>query len=102
MPRRKRGSDYHLLQMKLARENLLNHVSSQRERARVVQDYALANHRNNLEVERQNLKHYAEKLPTGLQTFYFDRINQLSDNIGRLKRHIQNFVGITMQDINGI
>ena len=93
MPRRKRGSDYHLLQMKLARENLLNHVSSQWERARVVQDYQLANHRNNLEVEKQNLKHYAEKLPTGLHTFYFDRINQLSDDIGRLKKAYPKFRG---------
>ena len=94
MPRRpRRGSDYHLLQMKYARENLLNHVSSQRERARVVQDYALANRRNNLEVERQNLKHYAEKLPTGLQTFYFDRINQLSDDIGKLKKLYPKFRG---------
>ena len=91
MPRRKRGSDYHLLQMKYARENLLNQVSSQRERARVMQDYQLANQRNNLEVERQNLKHYAEKLPTGLQTFYFDRINQLSDDIGRLKKAYPKF-----------
>ena len=93
MPRRKRGSDYHLLQMKYARENLLNQVASQRERARVVQDYQLANQRNNLEVERQNLKHYAEKLPTSLQKFYFDRISQLSDDIGRLKKAYPKFRG---------
>ena len=79
--------------MKYARENLLNQVASQRERARVVQDYQLANHRNNLEVERQNLKHYAEKLPTGLQTFYFDRINQLTDDIGKLKKACPKFRG---------
>ena len=72
MPRRKRGSDYHLLQMKYARENLLNQVSSQRERAR---------------------KHYAEKLPTRLQKFYFDRISQLSDDIGRLKKAYPKFRG---------
>ena len=83
---RKKGGDYHLLQMKLARGNLINHVSSQRERSRVIQDYALASNRNNLEVERQNLKHAAETLPTGLQAFYFARINQLTDDIGKLKK----------------
>ena len=91
MPRRKKGSDYYLLQMKLARENLLSHVSTQRERSRVVQDYALASRRNGLENERQNLKHYAEKLPTGLQSFYFTRIGQLTDDIGKLKKAYPKF-----------
>ena len=91
MPRRKRGSDYYLLQMKLARENLLNHVSSQRDRSRVVQDYALASRRNGLEHERNELKSYADKIPTGLQPFYFTRIGQLTDDIGKLKKTYPKF-----------
>ena len=93
MPRRKRGSDYHLLQQKYARENLLNQVASHRERARVIQDYALASRRNGLENERKDLMQYAQKLPTALQVHYFDRINQLSDDIGKLKKAYPKFRG---------
>ena len=93
MPRRKRGSDYHLLQQKYARENLLNHVASHRERARVAQDYALASRRNGLENERKDLMQYAQKLPTCLQTFYFNRIAELSDDIGKIKKTFPKFRG---------
>ena len=67
MPRK--GTNYALLQMKYVRENKMKEISSHRDRARVVEQYALASRRNDLEVERHNLKHYAQRLPAPIQNY---------------------------------
>ena len=81
-----KGSDYALLQMKFARENKLKEATAHRTRARVVEDYTRASHRNNLEVERQNLNSFAQRMPPQVQQYYFDRIADLTSQIDTSKR----------------
>ena len=91
MPRK--GTNYALLQMKYARENKMKEISSHRDRARVVEQYTLASRRNDLEVERHNLRHYAQRLPAPIQTYYFDRINDFTSQIDTSKKRPPQYSG---------
>ena len=96
-----KGSEYALLQMKYARENKLKEISSHRTRARVVEDYTRASHRNNLEVERQNLNSFAQRMPPQVQQYYFDRIADLTSQIDTSKRGFPSIV-VTMTSTGNI
>ena len=88
-----KGGDYALLQMKYARENKLKEATAHRTRARVVEDYTRASHRNNLEVERQNLNSFAQRMPPQMQQYYFDRITDLTTQIDASKKRFPQFRG---------
>ena len=87
------SSNYAFLQMKYARGNKLKEISSHRDRARVVEQYTLASRRNDLEVERQNIRHYAQRLPAPIQNYYFDRINDLISQIDTSKKRFPQYRG---------
>ena len=90
---RGQGSDYAFLQMKYARENKLKEATAHRTRARVVEDYTRASHRNNLEVERQNLMSYAQRMPASVQQYYFTRITDLTSQIDASKKRFPQYRG---------
>ena len=95
MPRgiKSKGSEYALLQMKRAHENKLKEATAHRTRARVVENYMLASRRNDLEVERQNLNNYSQRLPPELQQHYARRINDLTTQIDASKKRYPQFRG---------
>ena len=86
--------------MRYARENKLKEATAHRTRARVVETYMRASRRNDLEVERQQLKNYSQRMPAELQQHYFNRINDLSTQIDASKSATHNFVVTTIQFIN--
>ena len=73
-----KGAEYSLLQMRYAQENKLKEATAHRTRARVVENYMRASRRNDMEVERQNLRNYSQRLPVEVQQHYFSRINDLA------------------------
>ena len=89
-----KGTEYALLQMKYARENKLKEETSHRSRAREVEKYLLASQRNDLEVQRHNLRYGLEKLPTSVRRYYIDRINDLTEKIDTSKKRFPQFRGI--------
>ena len=91
MPRK--GTEYALLQMKRAHENKLKEATAHRTRARVVEDYMRASRRNDLEVERQNLTNYTQRLPPELQQYYASRVNDLAAQIDASKKRYPQFRG---------
>ena len=91
MPRN--GSEYALLQMKRAHENKLKEATAHRTRARVVEDYMRASRRNYLEVERQNLNNFAQRVPPELQNYYTSRVNDLTAQIDASKKRYPQFRG---------
>ena len=88
-----KNTNYVLLQMKYVRENRMKEKSPHRDRARVVEAYTLASRRNDLEVERHNLKHYAQRLPAPIQHYYIDRINDLTSHIDTSKIRLPQYRG---------
>ena len=88
-----KGSEYALLQMKYARENKLKEATAHRTRARVVEDYMRASNRNNLELERQSLNTFAQRMPAQVQQYYFDRINDLTTQIDASKKRFPQYRG---------
>ena len=70
-----KGSEYVFLQMKYARENKLKEAAAHRTQARVVENYTCASNRNNLEVEKQNIKSSVQRMPPGMRQYYLDYIN---------------------------
>ena len=100
MPRgiKVKGSEYALLQMKRAHENKLKEATVHRTRARVVEDYMRASRRNDLEVERQNLNSYTQRLPPELQQYYASRMNDLATQIDASKRRYPQFRGAYDRD----
>ena len=89
-----KGTEYTLLQMKYARENKLKEETAHRSRAREVEKYLLASQRNDLEVQRHNLRYGLEKLPLSVRRYYIDRINDLTGKIEASKRRFPQFRGI--------
>ena len=81
-----KGSEYALLQKKLARENMLKEESSHRSRAMEREKYRVASQRNGLEEQRMNLRYGLEKLPVRLHQYYLERINNLTGKIEASKK----------------
>ena len=88
-----KGAEYSLLQMRYAQKNKLKEATAHRTRARVVENYMRASRRNDLEVERQNLRNYSQRLPAEVQQHYFSRINDLTTQIDASKKRYPQFRG---------
>ena len=88
-----KGSEYALLQKKLARENMLKEESSHRSRVMQSEKYRLASQRNGLEEQRMNLRYGLEKLPVSVRQYYLERINNLTGQIEASKKRFPEFRG---------
>ena len=88
-----KGSEYALLQMRHAHENRLKEASAHRTRARVVENYMRASQRNDMEVERQNLQSYMQRLPPEIQQYYATRVADLTTQIDASKKRYPQFRG---------
>ena len=88
------SSDYTLLRMKIAHENVLKHHKTLDGRMRAVDEYKHAAHRNNLENQKRALEGELNKMAPSVRAFYLQRIEELSDQIASNKEKFPNFKGL--------
>ena len=79
------ASDYKLLRMKIAHENVLKHHKSLDDRMRAVEEYKGAAHRNNLENQKRALEGELSKMAPAVRAYYLERIEELSSQITKNK-----------------
>ena len=94
------AGDYLLYRRMLQSENMHKKLTSFNDRRRAEQQHKLAAVRNDLENERMVLDERARRMPVGVRKYYFDRISELDEEIGKSKARYPSFVRV--YDTNNI